>query len=62
MLIFRIIEKMRLNIILGNGIIQYIFTVILVFIGAIIFSVTINILFKLIKDRISNYFLLKKPN
>lgn len=38
MLIFRIIEKLKLNIILGNGWLQFLLTVILVICGATIFS------------------------
>lgn len=39
MVIFRIIEKLHLNTIFGNGLIQYIITVILVLAGAILFSI-----------------------
>lgn len=39
MVIFRIIEKLHLNTVFGNGLIQYIITVILVLAGAILFSI-----------------------
>ena len=38
MFIFRIVEKLKLNTIIGNGWLQYLFTVVSVLIGAIIFS------------------------
>ena len=38
MFIFRIIEKLKLNTVIGNGWIQYLFTVAIVFIGSVVFS------------------------
>lgn len=38
MFIFRIIEKLKLNTVIGNGWIQYLFTVTIVFIGSVVFS------------------------
>lgn len=38
MFIFRVIEKLKLNIILGNGWLQFLLTVIIVICGATIFS------------------------
>ena len=38
MLIFRVVEKLKLNIILGNGGLQFLLTVIIVICGATIFS------------------------
>lgn len=42
MVIFRIIEKLHLNTILGNGLLQYIVTVIIVIIGSIFFSLVVK--------------------
>lgn len=39
MVVFRLVEKMRLNIMFGNGWLQYFITVILVLVGAACFSV-----------------------
>ena len=46
MLIFRIIQKFGLNNRFGNGVVQYIITVLLVLIGSIIFSFVVNRLIK----------------
>lgn len=50
MAVFRVIEKLGLNTVFGNGWIQYIMTVILVTGGAIIFAVAVKKLLKLGKD------------
>ena len=42
MVVFRLIEKMRLNIMFGNGWLQYFITVILVLVGAACFSVIVK--------------------
>lgn len=42
MVIFRIIEKLKLNRMLGNGIVQYCFTVIIVLTGALVFSAVVK--------------------
>lgn len=52
MMIFRIIEKVRLNNVIGNGICQYIFTVCVVLIGTICFSVFMQKILFIIEKRI----------
>ena len=42
MVVFRLVEKMRLNIMFGNGWLQYFITVILVLVGAACFSVIVK--------------------
>lgn len=42
MVVFRLVEKMRLNIMFGNGWLQYFITVILVLVGATCFSVIVK--------------------
>ena len=42
MVIFRVIEKLGLNQIIGNGWIQYIVTVVIVLLGAILFAVVMQ--------------------
>lgn len=42
MVVFRLVEKMRLNIMFGNGWLQYFITVILVLVGAACFSVVVK--------------------
>ena len=42
LLIFRIIQKLGLNTRFGNGVVQYIITVLLVIIGSIIFSFVVS--------------------
>ena len=42
MVVFRLIEKMRLNIMFGNGWLQYFITIILVLVGAACFSVVVK--------------------
>lgn len=41
--VFRIFEKIKINTLLGNGIVQYVFLCITVFFGSIIFSYVINL-------------------
>ena len=48
MVMFRVIEKLHLNIMLGIGWFQYIVTVALVFIGAACFSVVVKKIIKII--------------
>lgn len=50
MAVFRVVEKLGLNAVFGNGWIQYIMTVILVTGGAIVFAVAVKKLLKLGKD------------
>ena len=42
MVVFRLVEKMRLNIMFGNGWLQYFITIILVLVGAACFSVVVK--------------------
>lgn len=42
MVIFRVIEKLHINTILGNGWIQYVVSVILTVCGAVVFSVVLK--------------------
>ena len=42
MVVFRLVEKMRLNIMFGNGWLQYFVTVGLVLVGATCFSVVVK--------------------
>lgn len=54
MVIFRVIQKIHLNSIFGNGIIQYLFTVGIVFVGTIVFSYCVqkvlnNLLYRLLE-------------
>ena len=56
MFIFRIIEKLKLNTVIGNGWIQYLFTVTIVFIGSVVFSLLMqktiqNVRYKLIESK-----------
>ena len=56
MFIFRIIEKLKLNTIIGSGWIQYLFTVIIVFIGSVVFSLIMqkmiqHVRYKLIESK-----------
>mgnify|MGYP006963143961 CR=1 FL=1 len=51
MLIFRVIEKMGINRLLGNGWLQYISTVVIVVIGASIFAVVMQKIFSCISKK-----------
>ena len=52
MVMFRVIEKLHLNTMFGNGWFQYIVTVALVFIGAACFSVIVKKLIKIIGNKL----------
>ena len=39
MVIFRVVERLDINTIIGNGWVQYAFTVVIVLVGTVIFSV-----------------------
>ena len=52
MVMFRVIEKLHLNTMFGNGWFQYIVTVTLVFIGAVCFSVIVKKLIKIIGNKL----------
>ena len=51
MVIFRVVEKLGLNQIIGNGWIQYIVTDVLVLLGAILFSVAMKKLIGLVEKK-----------
>lgn len=51
MVVFRVIEKVRLNTILGNGWLQYIVTVGLVMINTVLFSIIVKVIINFIKRR-----------
>lgn len=51
MVIFRVVEKLGLNQIVGNGWIQYIVTVVIVLLGAILFSVAVKKLIGLVEKK-----------
>ena len=53
MFIFRVIEKLRLNVVLGNGWVQYVVTVVIVTIGAMGFSLMMRHVFKFFENRIT---------
>lgn len=42
MVIFRVVERMGFNTIIGNGWVQYAVTVVIVLVGAVIFSVIVK--------------------
>lgn len=54
MFIFRIIQKLKLNAILGNGWIQYIVTVVIVIIGASVFAIVMKHIFNYISNKLAN--------
>lgn len=51
MVMFRIIEKLHLNTVLGNGWIQYLITVVLVFFSAACFSVVVKKAIEFIENK-----------
>lgn len=51
MVIFRVVEKLSLNQLIGNGWIQYIITVAIVLFGTILFSVVVKKLIGLIEKK-----------
>ena len=54
MFIFRIIQKLKINTILGNGWIQYIVTVVIVIIGASVFAIVMKHIFNYISNKLAN--------
>lgn len=52
MFIFRVIEKMGINTLLGSGWIQYITTVVIVIVGASIFAVVMQHVFKYVSNKL----------
>lgn len=52
MVIFRVGEKLHLNSIMGNGWLQYIFTVLWVLAGAALFAVVMQKIFNIIENKI----------
>ena len=59
MVIFRVVEKLGLNTMFGNGLLQYVITVVLVLIGATIFAFVMQKLISFIEKKITG--LRKKP-
>lgn len=52
MVIFRVIEKVHLNTMIKNDVVQYVVTVLLVTIGTIIFSYICKRVIKFIEDKL----------
>ena len=52
MVIFRVVEKLSLNRMIGNGWIQYIFTVVIVLLGTIVFATVMKKLIRLAEKKI----------
>lgn len=52
MVIFRIVEKLNINTMIGNGILQYVVTVVVVIVGTIVFSLLIEKILEIIKRKI----------
>ena len=52
MVMFRVVEKVRLNRIIGNGWLQYLFTSLLVLAGAIAFSYVVQKLIQYVEKKI----------
>lgn len=52
MIIFRVGEKLHLNSLIGNGWMQYIFTVLYVVIGATVFAVVMQKVIKAVETKI----------
>ena len=52
MMVFRILQKMKITNIFGNGWIQYFITVILTLIGAIIFAIIVRKVFEVVESKI----------
>lgn len=61
MVIFRVVEKLGLNQIIGNGWIQYIVTVVIVLFGAILFSVVVKNLIRLAEKKFDEMRIRKSP-
>ena len=53
MVIFRVVEKVGLNTMFGNGLLQYVITVVLVLIGATIFAYIMQRLIRAAERKIS---------
>lgn len=51
MVIFRIVERMGLNGMIGNGWMQYAATVVMVVVGAIVFAVVMQKVIRFVEDR-----------
>lgn len=52
MVIFRLIEKLHINTMFGNGWFQYMMTVVAVFVGAACFSVLVKKIIKIIECKL----------
>ena len=53
MVIFRVVERLGINTIIGNGWIQYIVTVVIVLVGTIIFSAIMKKILDLLEKKVS---------
>lgn len=61
MVIFRVVEKLSLNRIIGNGWIQYIFTVVIVLLGSILFAAVMQKLIGLAEKKFVEMRIRKMP-
>lgn len=61
MVIFRVVEKLRLNRIVGNGWIQYIVTVVIVLCGTILFAAVIQKVIGLVEKKLAGLRVRKMP-
>lgn len=52
MVVFRVGEKLHLNTVLGNGWLQYAFTVLYVVIGAAVFAVVMQKIIETVKEKL----------
>ena len=53
MLMFRVVEKTGLHTVLGDGWIQYIVTVVLVFVGTVIFSFVMKCMIERVEEKMA---------
>ena len=61
MVIFRVVEKLGLNQIVGNDWIQYVVTVVIVLLGTILFSVVMKKLIGLTEKKFAEMRIRKNP-
>lgn len=60
MALFRVIEKLRLNVVLGDGWWQYLLTVVLVMAATVLFAVVVKKLILQIEKNTMNYRIQRK--
>lgn len=53
MVIFRVVEKLGIHKVIGNGWLQYIFTVIVVIVGTTVFAVVMQKIIELAEKKLS---------